>query len=130
MTVTREYPDVKDVTVSLDSGVLSVTLNRPDSLNSLTQDMLVAIADAMDLAAANIGRIRAMRLALLADRLTATDAFDWGLISAVYPADEFDAAVDKIIAKLRSGPAVALRETKQAVNAATLTELEGAFARE
>ncbi|CQD17784.1 enoyl-CoA hydratase [Mycolicibacterium conceptionense] len=48
----------------------------------------------------------------------------------MYPADEFDAAVDKIIAKLRSGPAVALRETKQAVNAATLTELEGAFARE
>ncbi len=30
--------------------MLSVTLNRPDSLNSLTQDMLVAIADAMDLA--------------------------------------------------------------------------------
>ncbi|MFV8050149.1 enoyl-CoA hydratase [Mycobacterium sp. 48b] len=236
MTVTREYPDVKDVSVTLEGGVLSVTLNRPDSLNSLTQDMLVAIADAMDLAAtdpgvrvvrlggagrgfssgagiseedqnakshdaagvldaanravasivglpkpvvavvqgpaagvgvslalacdvvlaseaaffllaftkiglmpdggasalvaANIGRIRAMRLALLADRLTATDAYDWGLISAVYPADEFDAAVDKIIAKLRSGPAVALRETKQAVNAATLTELEGAFARE
>ncbi|MEX3771449.1 enoyl-CoA hydratase, partial [Mycolicibacterium fortuitum] len=48
----------------------------------------------------------------------------------VYPADQFDAAVDKVIAKLRSGPAVALRETKQAVNAATLTELDGAFARE
>ncbi len=40
----------------------------------------------------------------------AADAYDWGLISAVYPADEFDAAVDKVIAKLRSGPAVALRE--------------------
>ncbi|OBG84879.1 enoyl-CoA hydratase [Mycobacterium sp. E802] len=236
MTVTREYPDVKDVSVSLEDGVLSVTLNRPDSLNSLTQDMLTAVADAMELAAtdpevravrlggagrgfssgagiseedqnakshdaagvldaanravasivnlpkpvvsvvqgpaagvgvslalaadvvlasdqaffllaftkiglmpdggasalvaANIGRARAMRLALLADRLSATDAYDWGLVSAVYPADEFDAAVDKVIAKLRSGPAVALRETKQAVNAATLTELEGAFARE
>jgi enoyl-CoA hydratase len=233
MTVIREYPDVKDVSVSLEHGVLSVTLNRPDSLNSLTQDMLVAIADAMELAAtdpevrvvrlggagrgfssgagiseedqnakshdaagvldaanravgsivalpkpvvaavqgpaagvgvslalacdavlaseaaffllaftkiglmpdggasalvaANIGRIRAMRLALLAERLTAAEAYDWGLISGVYPADEFDAAVDKVIAKLRSGPAVALRKTKQAVNAATLTELDSAF---
>ncbi|MCC5582421.1 enoyl-CoA hydratase, partial [Microtetraspora sp. AC03309] len=31
MTVTREYPDVKDVSVALEDGVLSVTLNRPDS---------------------------------------------------------------------------------------------------
>ena len=236
MTATRDYPQLEDVTVSLADGVLSVTLNRPDSLNSLTQDMLTAVADAMDraaddaavrvvrlggagrgfssgagiseddqtakshdaagvldaanravasivalpkpvvavvqgpaagvgvslalasdvvlasesaffllaftkiglmpdggasaLVAANIGRVRAMRLALLADRLSAAEAFDWGLVSAVYPADEFDTAVDKVLAKLRSGPAVALRHTKQAVNAATLGELEGAFARE
>jgi enoyl-CoA hydratase len=38
--------------------------------------------------------------------------------------------VDKVISKLVSGPAVALRKTKQAINAATLTELQGAFARE
>ncbi|MBU9766337.1 enoyl-CoA hydratase [Mycobacterium sp. TNTM28] len=240
MTATREqpdaYPDTDDVTVSLEDGVLSVTLNRPDSLNSLTQRMLVAVSEAIELAAtdpnvrvvrlggagrgfssgaglseedqdakagtpesvldaanravaaivtlpkpvvaavhgpaagvgvslalacdvvlaseaaffmlaftkiglmpdggasalvaANIGRIRAMRLALLAERLTAAEAYDWGLVSGLYPADEFDAAVDKAVAKLRSGPAVALRKTKQAVNAATLTELEGAFARE
>lgn len=233
---TASYPRIDDVSVALADGVLSVTLNRPDSLNSLTQDMLTAIAEAMEraatdpevrvvrlggagrgfssgagiseedqnakshdaagvldaanravasivalpkpvvavvqgpaagvgvslalacdivlasdqaffllaftkiglmpdggasaLVAANIGRARAMRLALLADRLTAADAYEWGLISGVYPAAEFDAAVDKVISKLRSGPAVALRKTKQAVNAATLTELDGAFARE
>ena len=236
MTLTHEYPDIKDVTVSLADGVLSVTLNRPDSLNSLSQDMLTAVAEAMEaaaadpavrvvrlggagrgfssgagisaddqnakehdaegvldaanravasivavpkpvvavvqgpaagvgvslalacdvvlasesafillaftkiglmpdggasaLVAANIGRIRAMRMALLAERITATEAYDWGLVSAVYPADELDAAVDKVITKLRTGPAVALRKTKQAVNDATLTELDNAFARE
>lgn len=71
-----------------------------------------------------------MRMALLAERLTATDALAAGLISAVHPADQLDAAVDAVIATLKSGPAVALRKTKQAINAATLTELEPAFERE
>jgi enoyl-CoA hydratase len=233
---TRDYPSIDDVSISLADGVLSVTLNRPDSLNSLTKDMLNAVGQAMEVAAtdpavrvvrlggtgrgfssgagisaedqnakghdsagvldaanravgsivalpkpvvavvqgpaagvgvslalacdivlasdqaffllaftkiglmpdggasalvaAAIGRIRAMRLALLAERLTAPEAYDWGLISGVYPADEFDAAVDKVLAKLRNGPAVALRKTKQAINDATLTELDDAFARE
>ena len=48
----------------------------------------------------------------------------------MYPADELDAAVDGVIATLKSGPAVALRKTKQAINAATLTELDAAFERE
>jgi enoyl-CoA hydratase len=233
-STTRDYRSIDDLSVSLVDGVLSVTLNRPDSLNSLTQAMLVAIADAMQLAAddpavrvvrlagagrgfssgagigesdqkaethdaegvldaansavgsivalpkpvvvvvqgpaagvgvslalagdvvlasdtaffllaftkiglmpdggasalvaASIGRARAMRMALLAERLTATDAYDAGLIGGVYPAAELDAEVAKVIAKLRSGPSVALRKTKHAINAATLTELDSAFA--
>ena len=51
-------------------------------------------------------------------------------MSAVYPADDLEAEVDAVIETLKSGPAVALRKTKQAINAATLTELDGAFARE
>lgn len=233
---TTEYRSIDDLSVSLADGVLSVTLNRPQSLNSLTQEMLVAIADAMDLAAgdpavrvvrlggagrgfssgagiseddqsaesfdaagvldaanravgsivalpkpvvvvvqgpaagvgvslalagdvvlasdaaffllaftkiglmpdggasalvaASIGRGRAMRMALLAERLSAADAYAAGLIGGVYPAAELDAEVDKVIGKLRSGPAVALRKTKHAINAATLTELDSAFALE
>lgn len=71
-----------------------------------------------------------MRMALLAERIPAAEAFDWGLVSAVYPADDFAAEVDAIIARLARGPAVALRKTKEAVNTATLTELEGALERE
>ena len=51
-------------------------------------------------------------------------------MTAVYPADQFDAEVDKVVATLVSGPAVALRKTKDAINAATLTELETALERE
>ena len=82
------------------------------------------------LVAAAVGRIRAMRMALLAERISASDALDWGLVSAVYPADEFAAEVAKVVDTLKTGPAVSLAKTKAAVNAATLTELDNALRRE
>lgn len=231
------YTSIDDLSVTLSDGVLSVTMNRPDSLNSLTEAMVNGIASAVEQAASDpavrvvrlggagrgfssgagiseedqvrkaasspagvldaanravrslvtlpqpavavvqgpcagvgaslalacdvvlasdaaffvlpftkiglmpdggasalfasaVGRIRAMRMALLAERISATEAFEWGLVTAVYPAVEFDAEVDKVIGTLVSGPAVSLRKTKQAINAATLRELEGALARE
>ncbi|MCB1289616.1 MAG: enoyl-CoA hydratase [Mycobacterium sp.] len=232
------YTGIDDLTVSLDGNVLSVTFNRPDSLNSLTEDMLTALAETLERAAddpgvrvvrlagagrgfcsgagisaedraaatkstavdgtlgaanravraivaspkpvvavvhgpaagvgvslavasdlvlaseksffllaftriglmpdggatalvtAAIGRVRAMRMALLAERITAADALEYGLVSGVYPDDELDAAAAKVIDTLVSGPAVALSRTKQAINAAALTELDAAIARE
>ena len=232
------YTGIEDLTISLDDNVLSVTLSRPDSLNSLTEDMLNALADALEraardpevrvvrlggagrgfcsgagisaedqaaqtsspevdvvlvaanravrsivaspkpvvavvhgaaagvgvslalasdivlaseksffllaftkialmpdggataLVAAAIGRIRAMRMALLAERISATDAAEYGLVSAVYPHDELEAGVAAVIGTLVSGPAVALAKSKQAINAATLTELDAAIGRE
>ena len=81
-------------------------------------------------ATAAVGRIRAQRMALLAERIGAAEAYQWGLVSAVHPVDEFDAEVAKVISTLATGPVVALRKTKQAINAATLTEVEGALERE
>ncbi|HOB48834.1 MAG TPA: enoyl-CoA hydratase [Mycobacterium sp.] len=232
------YAGIDDLTVTLDGHVLTVTLNRPDSLNSLTEAMLTTLADTLDraaldpevkvvrldgagrgfcagagisaedqaaqansptidglllaanravrsittlpkpvvavvhgpaagvgvslalacdvivasekaffllaftkiglmpdggasaLVAAAIGRVRAMRMALLAERISATDAFEFGLVSSVHPADEVAAAAAAVIDTLVTGPAVALRKTKQAINAATLTELEAALDRE
>ena len=51
------YTSIDDLFVELADGVLSVTLNRPDSLNSLTAAMLNGVADALEYAAA----IRASR---------------------------------------------------------------------
>jgi len=231
------YTGIADLKVSLDDGVLSVTLNRPDSLNSLNAPMLKTLADTLDraasdtrvrvvrlggagrgfcsgagisaddqanrspvtpdevlieanravraitelpkpvvavvhgpaagvgvslalasdivlasekaffllaftkiglmpdggasaLVAAAIGRIRAMRMALLAERISAAEAYDFGLVSAVHPADELESAVARVIDTLVSGPALSLRKTKQAINAATLTELDAAIGRE
>lgn len=97
---------------------------------AFTKIGLMPDGGASALVAAAIGRIRAMRMALLAERIPAAEALAWGLVSAVYPADEFDAEVDKLLAGLMAGPAVAFAKTKHAINAATLTELDGALDRE
>lgn len=99
-------------------------------LLAFTKIGLMPDGGATALIAAAIGRVRAMRMAMLAERLSAAEAFDWGLVSGVYPADDFAAEVDKVIATLVAGPAIAQRKTKEAINAATLTELEEAFERE
>jgi enoyl-CoA hydratase len=238
MTITDTYTSIDDLSVELVDGVLTVTMNRPDSLNSLTAAMLNGIGDALEqaaedprvrvvrlggagrgfssgagiseedhanpgaagtpadvldaanravrsivnlpqpavavvqgpcagvgaslalacdvvlasekaffmlaftkiglmpdggasaLIAAAVGRIRAMRMALMAERIPAAEAIEWGLVTAVYPADQFDAEVAKVVSTLVTGPAVALRKTKAAINAATLVELEAALERE
>jgi enoyl-CoA hydratase len=80
--------------------------------------------------AASIGRARAMRMALLAEPLTAREAHDAGLVSHVVPDAELDQVVATIAARLAAGPPLAYAATKKAVNAATLPQLEAALERE
>ncbi|MEJ7775170.1 MAG: enoyl-CoA hydratase-related protein [Nocardioidaceae bacterium] len=80
--------------------------------------------------AASIGRARAMRMALLAEPLTAREAYDAGLVTHVASDEDFPALVDKIVRRLAAGPPLALTATKRAINAATLHQLEGALERE
>jgi enoyl-CoA hydratase len=93
-------------------------------LLAFTKIGLMPDGGASALVAAAVGRIRAMRMALFAERISATEALQWGLVTAVYPSDSFEAEVDKVIASLVAGPAVAFAKTKESINAATLTELE------
>jgi enoyl-CoA hydratase len=80
--------------------------------------------------AASIGRARAMRMALLAEPLSAQEAYDAGLITHLTSDEEFDEVVGKLVRRLAAGPPLALAATKRAINAATLTELNGALERE
>ena len=57
----QSYTGIDDLSVSLDDGVLSVTMNRPDSLNSLTAAMFTTLADALEQAAAD-PRVKVVRL--------------------------------------------------------------------
>jgi enoyl-CoA hydratase len=94
---------------------------------AFTKIGLMPDGGASALIAAAVGRIRAQRMALLAERITASEAYDWGLVTSVHAHAELDAAVAKVLGTLAAGPAVALSKTKQAINDATLTELEAAL---
>lgn len=80
--------------------------------------------------AAAVGRVRAMALSLLGERLPAVEAAAAGLITAALPDHQLDAHVGTAAVRLAKGPRRALERTKAAINAATLTELDAALERE
>jgi len=80
--------------------------------------------------AAAIGRPRAMRMALLAEPLSAQEAYDAGLITHVASSDDYDELVATLVRRLSAGAPLAQTATKRAINAATLTELDAALERE
>lgn len=80
--------------------------------------------------AAAIGRARTMRMALLADPLTARKAYKAGLITHVTTDQDFPSLVGSLVHKLSAGPPLALTAAKHAVNAATLDRLEHSLDRE
>ena len=53
--------------------------------------------------ARNVGRKRAMELALTGDVIDAATALDWGLVNRVVPDDELDEAVDDLMARATRG---------------------------
>ena len=52
-----------------------------------------------------IGRKRALEMALTGDVISAATAAEWGLINRVVPDDELDAAVDDLMARATRGSA-------------------------
>jgi enoyl-CoA hydratase len=80
--------------------------------------------------AASIGRARAMRMGLLAEPLTAEEAYAAGLVTHVVPDDELTDLVAKVVRRLATGPPLAYAATKKAINAATLHQLDDALERE
>lgn len=56
----------------------------------------------------NIGKARAMEMALLGEKLPAEKALDWGLINRIYPAAELMSEARKMASDLAQGPTIAL----------------------
>lgn len=83
-----------------------------------------------------VGMARAMGLALLADKLPAAKAAEWGLIWECVADGEFAARIDALAQQLAAAPTKALVRTRQAMHAApghTLEQqlsMEGGFMRE
>lgn len=70
-----------------------------------------------------VGMARAMGAALFAEKITARQAADWGMIWEAVPDDSFAAHVAARAAHLARGPALALRAVKQALRASPDNDL-------
>ena len=71
-----------------------------------------------------IGRARAARMAMTAEKINATTAFEWGMISYVTGDDDYDDVLNAVLRSVAEGPTVSFGWTKRALAAATLGELE------
>jgi enoyl-CoA hydratase/carnithine racemase len=67
--------------------------------------------------ARNVGRKRAMEMALSGDVIDATTALDWGLVNRVVPADQLDSATAELIERVTLGSAASKAIGKQALYA-------------
>ena len=110
-----------DLVVAKESAALTLAFGKIG---------LMPDGGASALVPASVGRVMAMRLALLSDVLGAREAFAAGLVSHVFADDEYDAGLEKVLRRLATGAPLALAATKKTVNAASLAQLEDIFQRE
>jgi enoyl-CoA hydratase len=71
-----------------------------------------------------IGRARATRMAMTAEGVSATMAFEWGMISYVTAEDDYQTVLEDVLRSVAGGPTVSFGWTKRALAGATLGELE------
>jgi enoyl-CoA hydratase/carnithine racemase len=79
---------------------------------------------------AAIGRARATRMALTAEKVPAAVAFEWGMISHVVDDADYETELAAIMQAVATGPAQSYRWIKRALAAATLSDLEAVQALE
>jgi len=63
-----------------------------------------------------VGFTRAVEMAMLGERVGASQALEWGLINRVWPDDEFAARADELVARLADGPTGSYAGTKRQLN--------------
>ena len=82
------------------------------------------------LVAASIGRARAVRMAITAEKVPAPTALDWGLIAECCPDADFATRSAELAAALGSAATQAVTASCRAIGAVTLPDLAGVLARE
>lgn len=63
-----------------------------------------------------IGFTRAIEMAMLAERITATQAAEWNLINRAVPDEDFQTEVDDLVDRLASGPTTSYAGIKRQLN--------------
>jgi 2-(1,2-epoxy-1,2-dihydrophenyl)acetyl-CoA isomerase len=77
-----------------------------------------------------VGVARARRMLLLGEKVSGSDAVDWGLIHHAAAVADLESVTEELLARLASGPTVALGLAKQAINAGQHATLDQAMKQE
>lgn len=103
-----------DLTVARESAAFMLAFTKIGLMPDGGASLLVPAA---------VGRARAARMALLAEKVSATQAADWGLIAEVVADDAFEARIEELVEQLAAGAPLAYAATKRVLRAATLADL-------
>src|SRR2546423_475602 len=106
-----------EVEVTRDGAVLTLTLNRPDVLNAINGAVHRGIA-------AGLRQARAFEWMTSNRKLSAAEASQWGLVSAVVPDDELSARAAELAGRYAAAPTKAVAMTKRLLDQAQLGMLE------
>jgi 2-(1,2-epoxy-1,2-dihydrophenyl)acetyl-CoA isomerase len=98
------------------AGDLVVAAESAYFLLAFTRIGLVPDAGASLFVPARVGFTRAAEMALLADRVPAAQAAEWGLVNFAWPDAEFTAKTDELARKLAQGPTRAYAGAKRELN--------------
>jgi enoyl-CoA hydratase len=90
---------------------------------AFTKVGLMPDGGASALLSATVGRPRALRLALMAEKLTAAEAFEWGMISHIAHDDEYDSLLSTISEHISAGATQSYQWIKRALTQASLSDL-------
>lgn len=71
-----------------------------------------------------VGKARAFQMALLGERIPATQALDWGLVNWVVPDERLIDEARSLVERLAAGPTAALASAKQALNRSIYRDLD------
>ncbi|MGJ3507490.1 enoyl-CoA hydratase-related protein [Enemella sp. A6] len=108
---------------------LSVVSDKAAFLLPFNKLGLLPDGGATALLVAGAGRARAMRIALLQEKISAARALEWGLITEVVPADQLAERGREVLQLMATASRGAVRATKQAINASAF-DIDEALTRE
>lgn len=99
------------------AGDIVVAAESAYFLLAFTRIGLVPDAGASLFVPARVGFARAAQMALLADKVPAVQAAEWGLVNFAWPDDEFAAKTGELAQRLAKGPTRAYAGAKRELNA-------------
>src|SRR5258708_5322028 len=93
-----------------DGRVATLTLNRPERMNALNADLIVALNEALTRAEAEP---KAAELFDTGEVMTAAEALRIGIVNRVVPLAQLETEAHALAHKIANGPAIAIHAIKE-----------------